>query len=144
MKSLNMCNIFMHKSKRKNAEISDIIKVLNTYNNDNYILYQLIGTLEKVLFYVKKYKHIEISSYVSLNKESSFINANNNNYVENQIIEYIFDRRVLYSCEQLINYIYSMYCMLYPDNKLSYNTLYDNVSVKKFINDYYKDVKRNG
>jgi hypothetical protein len=134
----------MHKSKRKNAEISDIIKVLNTYNNDNYILYQLIGTLEKVLFYVKKYKHIEISSYVSLNKESSFINANNNNYVENQIIEYIFDRRVLYSCEQLINYIYSMYCMLYPDNKLSYNTLYDNVSVKKFINDYYKDVKRNG
>lgn len=37
-----------------------------------------------------------------------------------------------------------MYCMLYPDNKLSYNTLYDNVSVKKFINDYYKDVKRNG
>lgn len=144
MKSLNMCNIFMHKSKRKNAEISDIIKVLNTYNNDNDILYQLIGTLEKVLFYVKKYKHIEISSYVSINKKSSFINANNNNYIENQIITYRFNRIVLYSCEQLINYIYSMYCMLYPDNKLSYNTLYDNVSVKKFINDYYKDVKRNG
>lgn len=46
MKSLNMCNIFMYKSKRKNTEISDIIKVLNTYNNDNDILYQLIGTLE--------------------------------------------------------------------------------------------------
>lgn len=143
MKSLNMCNIFMHKSKRKNAEISDIIKVLNTYNNDNDILYQLIGTLEKVLFYVKKYKHIEISSYVSLNKESSFINANNNNYIENQIITYRFNRRVLYSCEQLINYIYSMYCMLYPENKLSYNTLYDNSSIKKFINDYYKEVKKN-
>lgn len=138
-----MCNIFMHKSKRKNAEISDIIKVLNTYNNDNDILYQLIGTLEKVLFYVKKYKHIEISSYVSLNKKSSFINANNNNYIENQIITYRFNRIVLYSCEQLINYIYSMYCMLYPENKLSYNTLYDNSSIKKFINDYYKEAKRN-
>lgn len=55
MKSLKMCNIFMYKSKRKNAEISDIIKVLNAYNTDNDILYQLIGTLEKVLFYVKKY-----------------------------------------------------------------------------------------
>ena len=51
MKSLNMCNIFMYKSKRKNAETSDIIKVLNVYNTDNDILYQLIGTLEKVLFY---------------------------------------------------------------------------------------------
>lgn len=143
MKSLNICNIFMYKSKRKNAEISDIIKVLNTYNNDNDILYQLIGTLEKVLFYVKKYKHIEVSSYVSLNKESCFINAKNNNYTESQIITYKFNRQVLYSCEQLINYIYSMYCMLYPGNKLSYNTLYDNSSIKKFINDYYKEVKTN-
>ena len=145
MKSLNMCNIFMYKSKRKNAETSDIIKVLNVYNTDNDILYQLIGTLEKVLFYVKKYKHIEISSLVSINKESCFINANNNNYTENQIISYKFDRKVLYSYEQLINYIYSMYCMLYPENKLSYNTLYDNSSIKKFINDYYneKESKRN-
>lgn len=101
-------------------------------------MYQLIGTLEKVLFYVKKYKHIEISSYVSINKKSCFINANNNNYTESQIITYKFNRQVLYSCEQLINYIYSMYCMLYPENKLSYNTLYDNSSIKKFINDYYK------
>ena len=135
----------MYKSKRKNAETSDIIKVLNVYNTDNDILYQLIGTLEKVLFYVKKYKHIEISSLVSINKESCFINANNNNYTENQIISYKFDRKVLYSYEQLINYIYSMYCMLYPENKLSYNTLYDNSSIKKFINDYYNEneVKRN-
>lgn len=82
MKSLNICNIFMYKSKRKNAEISEIIKVLNVYNTDNDILYQFIGTLEKVLFYVKKYKHIEVSSCVSINKESCFINANNNNYIE--------------------------------------------------------------
>lgn len=94
-----MCNIFMHKSKRKNAETSEIIKVLNAYNTDDDILYQLIGTLEKVLFYAKKYNHIEISSNVSINKESSFINANNNNYVENQIITYRFNRRILYSCE---------------------------------------------
>lgn len=133
MKSLNICNIFMYKSKRKNAEISDIIKVLNVYNTDNDILYQLIGTLEKVLFYVKKYKYIEISSLVSINKESCFINANNNNYTENQIITYKFDRKVLCSCEQLINYIYSMYCMLYPENKLSYNTLYDNSSIKSLL-----------
>lgn len=139
MKSLNMCNIFMYKSKRKNAEISENIKVLNVYNADDDILYQLIGTLEKALFYVKKYKHIEVSSYVSINKESCFINANNNNYTENQVINYRLDRRVLYSCEQLINYIYSMYCMLYPENKLSYNTLYDNASVKKLINYYYNE-----
>lgn len=142
MKNLNMCNIFMYKSTRKNAEISDNIEILNAYNTDEKILHQLIGTLEKVLFYAKKYKHIEVSSLISINKESCFINANNNNYIENQIITYRFDRRVLYSCEQLINYIYSMYCMLYPGNKLSYNTLYDNVSVKKFINDYYKEVKK--
>lgn len=139
MKSLNICNIFMHKSKRKNAEISDIIKVLNVYNTDNDILYQLIGTLEKVLFYVKKYKHIEVSSYVSINKESCFINANDNNYAESQIITYKFNRQVLYSCEQLINYVYSMYCMIYQGNKLSYNTLYDNSSIKKLINDYYNE-----
>lgn len=145
MKSLKMCSIFMHKSKRKNAEISEIIKILNAYNADDDILYQLIGTLEKALFYVKKYKHIEVSSYVSLNKESCFINANNNNYTESQIITYKFNRQVLYSFEQLINYIYSMYCMLYHENKLSYNTLYDNASVKKLINYYYNEngVKRN-
>lgn len=40
---------------------------------------------------------------------------------------------------KLINYIYSMYCMLYPENKLSYNTLYDNASVKKLINNYYNE-----
>ena len=93
----------------------------------------------------KKYKHIEVSSYVSISKKSCFINANNNNYTENQIITYKFDRKVLYSCEQLINYIYSMYFMLYPENKLSYNTLYDNASAKKLINNYYneKEVKRN-
>jgi hypothetical protein len=136
----------MYKSKRKNAEISDIIKVLNVYNTDNDILYQLIGTLKKVLFYVKKYKHIEISSLVSIDKESCFINANNNNYTESQVITYRFDRKVLCSCEQLINYIYSMYCMLYPDNKLSYNTLYDNASIKNIINNYYNEneVKENG
>lgn len=145
MKSLKMCTIFMHKSKRKNAEISEIIKILNAYNADDDILYQLIGTLEKALFYVKKYKHIEVSCYVSINKESCFINANNNNHTESQIITYKFNRQVLYSFEQLINYIYSMYCMLYPENKLSYNTLYDNASVKKLINYYYNEngVKRN-
>ena len=132
----------MYKSTRKNAEISDLIKVLNVYNTDNDILYQLIGTLEKVLFYVKKYKHIEVSCLVSINKESSFINANNNKYTENQVITYRFDRRVLYSCENLINYIYSMYCLLYPDNKLSYNTIYDNSSIKNIINNYYNEVKR--
>lgn len=144
MKSLNMCNIFMHKSTRRNAEISDIIKVLNVYNTDNDILHQLIGTLEKVLLYVKKYKHIEVSSYVSINKESCIINANDNNYTGSQIITYKFNRQVLYSCEQLINYIYSMYCMLYPGNKLSYNTLYNNSSIKKLINYYNENgVKKN-
>lgn len=142
MKTLKMCNIFMYKSTRKNSETSDIIKALNAYNTDNDILYQLIGTIENVLFYVKKYKHIEVSSYVSINKESSFINANNNNYTENQVITYKFNRQVLYSCEQLINYIYSMYCLLYPENKLSYNTIYDNSSIKNIINNYYKEVKR--
>lgn len=43
MKNLKMCTIFMHKSKRKNAEISEIIKVLNAYNTDNDILYQLMS-----------------------------------------------------------------------------------------------------
>lgn len=53
MKNLNMCNIFMYKSTRKNAKISDNIKILNAYNTDEKILHQLIGTLEKVLFYAK-------------------------------------------------------------------------------------------
>lgn len=143
MKSFKMCNMFMHKSTRKNAEISNIIKIINVCSTDENILYSLIGTLEKTLYYVKKYKHIEVSAYVSINKESCFINANNNNYTENQIITYKFNRQELYSCEQLINYIYSMYCLLYPENKLSYNNIYDNASVKSIINNYYKEVKRN-
>lgn len=144
MKSFKMCSMFMYKSTRKNSETSDIIKIINVCSTDENILYNLIGTLEKTLCYVKKYKHIEVSSLVSINKESSFINANNNNYTENQIITYRFDRRVLDSCEQLINYIYSMYCLLYPENKLSYNTIYDNAIINSIINNYYKGVKRNG
>lgn len=143
MKSFKMCSMFMYKSTRKNSEISDIIKIINVCSTDENILYNLIGTLEKVLYYVKKYNHIEVSSMVSINKESSFINANDNNYTENQIIAYRFDRRVLYSCEQLINYIYSMYCLLYPENKLSYNAIYDNARIKNIINNYYKEVKTN-
>lgn len=144
MKKINMCTIFMYKSSRKNAETSDIINILSVCSTDENVLYQLIGTLEKTLFFAKKYNHIEISSLVSINKKSSFVDANNNIHTENQIIKYRFERKVLYSCENLVNYIYSMYCMLYPENNLSYNTLYDNSSIKWHINKYYIEKESKG
>lgn len=48
------------------------------------------------------------------------------------------------STDNLVNFIYSMYCMLYPENKLSYNTLYDNSSIKCHINKYYSEKESKG
>lgn len=83
MKSLNICNIFMYKSKRKNAEISDIIKKglnswIELYNNDcfktkkeknrmNYYINKL-NEFERLLndWSINNYTCIYITSCVSI------------------------------------------------------------------------------
>jgi hypothetical protein len=145
---LNCASFFMYKSNRKNAKISDVISVNHLITNkdngkinDDRILQQFINTIEKVVYYTLDFnKHIEISCNLDYYKQEQYKNANNEIYAgfENNYMH--FDRKTFYSIEQCINYIYSIYCFIYPYNTLSLsNTIYNNPSIKHLINKYYNN-----
>lgn len=143
----NAFSLFLFKSSRKNSICSDAINVNHLINHeidrkisDERILSQFIGTLEKVVYYSLKYaRHIEVSLYMDNGKNASYINANNALYHGTEYNTCSWKRVQFSSIEQFIDFLYSVYCMVYSYNELSLlNTVYNNPSVKYFINQYYK------
>lgn len=106
VKDNNLAMLLFYKSERKNSKTSKFINIFNLYESDEKILNQFVWILKDSLYYVKMYNHIEVSAGVMIKKESSFINANNKENLENESIYYKLERKTLSSFEQLINYIY--------------------------------------
>lgn len=140
----NNAIIFCYKSNRKNSSSSDIITINHLTSkdtdrtvSDDRIMNQIAGTIEKIVYYCKQYKRIELSCYVDVSKQAEYENANNELYhdVENQ--RYNFQRVTFSSIEQCINFVFSVYCLIYPYNKISKKTLFNNASIRYFINQYY-------
>lgn len=140
----NAMSIYMFKSSRKNSKCSDTINVNHLISkeikiHDDRIISQFIGTIESIIYKSKQYNnHLEISVYLSIFKKSSYENANNDLYCTTDNLYYNFQRVQFSSIEQCINFIFSLYCLIYPYNEISLeNEIYSNSSIKYFINEFY-------
>ena len=144
----NSITMFLFKSNRKNSKCSEPVNVyhlIKTEGNDkkisdDRIISQFIGTIEDIIHKSKYFNNnLELSAYVSIEKNSSYINANNDIYNTTEQMRYNWQRVQFSSIEQCVNFIYSLYCLIYPYNKLNLrNTIYNNLSIKHLINEYYR------
>ena len=149
----NSITMFLFKSNRKNSKCSEPVNVyhlIKTEGNDkkisdDRIISQFIGTIEDIIYKSKYFNNnLELSAYVSIEKNSSYINANNDIYNTTEQMRYNWQRVQFSSIEQCVNFIYSLYCLIYPYNKLNLrNTIYNNPSIKYLINEYYRKEEEN-
>ena len=143
--SFNECQIYAYKSNRKNsAIIADItLRHLITQNengclDEKTIENYFIGVVGQLVYDIKwKSTVINISTYCTINHETIFSNYASELQHEQHAIR-IYDKRIkLHSIEQLINYLYDRLLLVYPYTKLSLKDLYNNPSLKYYINLYY-------
>lgn len=144
----NVASVILHKSSRKNAKCSDIISINHLINNtnnkkstDERIMQQFVNVLEKVVFQSLEYnKHLEISVYLNIGKNSNYKNANNKTYKTTERLRLCFHRQKFSSVEQAINFLYSIFCLIYPYNEINLeNNVYNSSGVKYLIQKYYKN-----
>lgn len=140
----NSAALFIYKSSRKNAKcelinISHLIsKTPDKMVKDQNILYQFISVVDKIINQSLQYnKHIELTYYATIYKQSEYINANNDLYRYPESTQYSIQREKFYSVEQCINRVYDLFSLLYPYNKLNREEVFKNSSIKYFINLYY-------
>ena len=142
---MNACTIYLYKSSRKNAKIiSDIhINHLITQTEDRKvqdktILSQFVGVLEKAVSDIGINGHIEVSVYMDAGKDAIYENANNDSFLGVGDIQYNWQRVTFCTIEGFINFLFSVFCILYPYNKISLShTLYNDPSIMYWISKYY-------
>lgn len=141
----NMCIIYAYKSNRKNAKIiSDItMRHLITQNengaiDENKILDYFSGIIGQLVYDLKyTTKTINLTTYISIDRLTTYINANNELYSHNHSIQ-LNNRRIQFtSIESAINYLYDILLLIYPYTRIDINDVYNNHSIKYFINYYY-------
>lgn len=140
----NAMTIYLFKSSRKNSKCSKAINVNHLISKgvrlkDERIISQFISTIESIIYNSKEFNnHLEISAYIDIFKNESFMDANNDLYCNTNNLRYNFQRIKFSSIEQCINFIFSLYCLIYPYNEISLNNeIYTNSSIKYFINKFY-------
>ena len=136
----NGAMLFCYKSRRKNAK-SEMININHLISKngmkDEKIINQFINTLSSVFAISEKYnKNIEISCYVSKFKKASY--ENENLYCTSEKLNYKFSREKFYSFESCVNFIFSIYNLIYPYNEISINDIYNDKSIKYIISKYYQ------
>ena len=137
--------MFCYRSTRKNAKASDIIMINHLISNkpdhkisDDRIMDQIISTIDKIIYYSKQFKHLELSCYLDIFQQVEYKNSNNEIYQDVDKHRYAFQRVQFYNIESCINYVFNIYSLIYPYNKISYKTLHNNASIRYMINQYYK------
>ena len=141
----NAATIYLHKSSRKNAKISDGININHLINkrndrkvDDDKILMQLVGVIEKIVYNSLKFnKHLEISFYSDIFKQTQYINVDGDLYKGVEDTQIYEIRHELNSLEHCINRVYDLFGLIYPYNHLNRKELFNNSSIKYFINLYY-------
>lgn len=125
----NMGMIILYKSMRKNSKCIDAFNFSHLIPTsgiekipDDRIIEQLGNVLEKIIYVLNKEsnKEIVIESFLELNKRSSFINANGDNYNDHEKITICLQKKHLYSWE-LLGYLYNMFSLVYPYNTINLN-----------------------
>ena len=144
--SLNAASILLYKSSRKNAKCTDFININHLINhekdrriNDERILQQLVGTVETIVYDSLTFdKHLEFKCFMYTFKAVSYLNANNEIFHTVEDINADRARNIYNSIEQVINEVVNIYALIYPYNEISRKTVFDDPSIKYFINQYYK------
>lgn len=144
--SLNAASILLYKSSRKNAKCTDFISINHLISherdsrvNDERILQQLAGTVETIVYNSLAFnKHLEFKCFMHTFKAVSYLNANNEIYHTVEDINVVGARDKYNSIEQVINEVFNIYALIYPYNKISRKTVFNNPSIKYFINIYYQ------
>lgn len=142
--SLNAATIYAYKSSRKNAQ-REAVHVNHLINknadgrkiNDERILQQFIAVVEKIAYIGKKYNHFELSANLSIFKDCEYINADKNIYCTVEDIPIKFGRTTMYSIEFIINFVFNIFALIYPYNKIRLADVHLNPSIRGIIKKYY-------
>lgn len=142
---INAASVLLHKSSRKNARCSDVISInhlIDTENRmitDERIMDQFINVLEKVVYTSLQFnKHLEVTVYMDTGKNSQYTNASNAPYKTWEHCRYTWQRVKFGSLEGCINFLYTVFAMIYPYNELNLDkTVYRDPRVADLIREYY-------
>ena len=142
----NAMSIIIYKSKRKNSISSDFINVnhlitqtKNRKLTDDSIINQFVNTIDKLVHESLQFNgNLELSAYITVFKNEHYQGVTQVDYHKNDDIRYSFNRNKFYSLEQCINFVFSLYYLIYPYNTISLSQgVYTNSSIKHIINKYY-------
>lgn len=140
----NVAHLWLYKSNRKNATIVGavdmrhlITKSDNRQLTDDKIMSYFITTIEYTLYFIKQAKQINVRCWYEYGHITQYKNANGDNYEHVTMLKTASQRESYYSFEQLINHIYRLFLIVYPYSKLDIQDIYNNSSIKYFINQYY-------
>ena len=138
----NAAGIYMYKSARKNSRwihipVYHLISKENEYINDERIMEQFIGVIEKMAAYARKHNHIDFDASINIEKNTQYINANNSIYHDTERIYISIPRVECSSIEACINRLYSVFALIYPYNTLNLRELHNNPSIRYIINEFY-------
>ena len=141
----NVCIIYAYKSNRKNAKIiSDVtMRHMITHNdngacNEEHIMQYFIGVIGQLVTDIKYHsKVIDITTYTTLYRMTTYTDVNNELYSHNHEIRLNEQRRRFYSIEQLINYLYDILLLIYPYTRIDIKDVYNHASIKYYISLYY-------
>ena len=136
--------LFLYKSGRKNSKcemisINHLIsKEPDRKINDARIISYIIDIFEKCVYTCKKYNHIEARYMVDYFKQYTIIDANDDYYHGVEPLFFNVERQNISSIEGLLNYIFNMFCLVYPYNNIKLSSLHNDASIKYLINKYYR------
>ena len=128
-----------YKSMRKNAKCSDIEIMHYETTDKNQNTEKIVNAISKILPILKEYKNMIVRPCVTIRKPVERKTLNNPNYKEENFFTCFFEKKQVYSFEQVINEVYKVYSMAICDSMLSAEDLYDNSSIKYFIRKFYHD-----
>lgn len=132
----------MYKSSRFNAKhteksVHHIIVHGDGKVPDKRIKMQFENMLASCIYTFIEYNHIECKAVVNVGKETQFINANNEIEAGYENFYCRLEREKFSSIESFIEYLYGLFMMIYPYNRLNLKVLYNDKHIKALINEYY-------
>lgn len=144
--SLNAASIIMYKSSRKNAKDSGCISINHLISHDAdrkiddaRIVDQFHGVLDAILCYsLSVGGYLEVYARGVTFKPTTYINVDGDMYHTVENIPFTYSRQRYYSFEQVVNFVYYIFSMIYPYNTLNLQAdIYNDSSIRKMIRKYY-------
>lgn len=144
----NVCGIIFYKSMRKNSKCIDYVDFIHLIPSagpdkipDARIIDYYLNILEKAIYIVKKtpQKKFIAKTWIDVNKLSTFVNANGDNFNDIERISLDFPKKEFCSINQFASHLYDMFALVYPYNTISLKTLYSNQRFNKLIYHDYKN-----